>query len=71
MIVAVDGEEEKKTIREFVDNYLLAMDSRALRNHIADTQPDVNLTVPVELSSGEEDITIPINLNFFWPDAEI
>ncbi len=71
ILVSVDGDEEKKSIREFVDTYLLAMDSRALRNHIADTQPDVNLTVPVELSGGEEDITIPINLNFFWPDAEV
>jgi|TARA_Y100000114_G_scaffold114665_1_gene108754 hypothetical protein len=71
MIVSVDGEEDKKTIREFVDTYLLAMDSRALRKHIADTQPDVNLDVTIDTSSGEEDITIPINLNFFWPDAEV
>ena len=71
MIVSVDGEEDKKTIREFVDTYLLAMDSRALRKHIADTQPDVNLDVTIDTSSGEEDITIPINLNFFWPDADV
>ena len=71
MIVSVNGEEDKKTIREFVDTYLLAMDSRALRKHIADTQPDVNLDVTIDTSSGEEDITIPINLNFFWPDAEV
>jgi hypothetical protein len=71
MIVSVDGEEEKKSIREFVDTYFLAMDSRALRQHIADTQPDVNLTIPVETSGGTEDITIPINLNFFWPDADV
>tara|TARA_R110001632_G_scaffold21148_1_gene62303 strand:+ start:2345 stop:3091 length:747 start_codon:yes stop_codon:yes gene_type:complete len=71
MIVSVDKDEEKKTIREFVDNYLLAMDSRALRKHIANTQPDVDLKVEVEVSDGVEDITIPINLNFFWPDAEV
>jgi len=71
MIVSVDKEEDKKTIREFVDNYLLAMDSRALRKHIAETQPDVDLNVIIDTSSGEEDITIPINLNFFWPDADV
>tara|TARA_B100001115_G_C15772722_1_gene379340 strand:- start:313 stop:1059 length:747 start_codon:yes stop_codon:yes gene_type:complete len=71
MIVSVNGDEEKKTIREFVDNYLLAMDSRSLRKHIADTQPDVDLLVTIDTSNGPEDITIPINLNFFWPDAEI
>tara|TARA_R110002167_G_scaffold12189_5_gene52171 strand:- start:1082 stop:1828 length:747 start_codon:yes stop_codon:yes gene_type:complete len=71
MIVSVDKDEETKSIREFVDNYFLAMDSRALRKHIANTQPDVELTIPVETSGGTEDITIPINLNFFWPDAEV
>ena len=47
------------------------MDSRSLRKHIADTQPDVDLLVTIDTSNGPEDITIPINLNFFWPDAEI
>ena len=34
MITSVDGDREKKTIREFVDNYLLAKDARALREEI-------------------------------------
>lgn len=66
MILSVNGDTERKTIREFVDNYLLAIDSRALREHIRDTQPDIDLTV--ELDSGEE-VTVPIGINFFWPDA--
>ena len=33
MIISFDGNENKKEIREFVDNYLLARDSRAFRNH--------------------------------------
>ena len=66
IILSVDGDTEKKSIREFVDGYLLARDSRALREHIRDTQPDVNLNVV--LDSGEE-VRVPIGLNFFWPDA--
>ena len=66
MVLSVNGDTERKTIREFVDNYLLAIDSRALREHIRDTQPDIDLTV--ELDSGEE-VTVPIGINFFWPDA--
>ena len=66
MITSVGGDEDTKTIREFVDNYLLAKDSRALREHMRDTQPDVDMTYV--LDSGEE-VTIPIGLNFFWPDA--
>jgi len=66
IILSVDGDTEKKSIREFVDGYLLARDSRALREHIRDTQPDVDLNVI--LDSGEE-VRVPIGLNFFWPDA--
>jgi len=71
MIVSIDGSSETKDIREFVDNYFLAQDSRSLRNYIKDFQPDVNLNIPVELEGGEENITIPIGLNFFWPDADL
>jgi len=66
MILSVDGNEEKKDIRDFVDNYFLARDSRAFREHIKNTQPDVDLTYI--LDSGEE-VAVPIGLNFFWPDA--
>ena len=68
IITSVGGNRDTKSIREFVDNYLLARDSRSLREHIKQNQPDVNLTMQVELNSGEEDVEIPINLNFFWPD---
>ena len=65
IITSVDGETDSKVIRGFVDNQLLARDSRALREHIKSTQPDVDLTYLVD---GEEEVTIPISLNFFWPD---
>jgi len=65
MILSIDGNTEKKDIRDFVDNHLLARDSRAFREHVKNTQPDVNLKYIVD--SGEE-VTIPIGLNFFWPD---
>ena len=65
LITSVDGSEEKKDIREFVDNRFLARDSRAFREHIAATQPDVNLSYI--LDNGEE-VVVPIVLNFFWPD---
>jgi hypothetical protein len=65
IITSVDGETETKKIREFVDGYLLARDSRAFREHMAQTQPDVDLTYVID--SGEE-VSVPIGLNFFWPD---
>jgi len=71
MILSVNGDDDKKTIREFVDVYFLASDARAFRKHVALVQPDVNLTAQVELSDGVEDVEVPITVNFFWPDAAI
>ena len=69
MITAVDGDTEKMAIRDFVDNYFLARDSRAFREHIKQTQPDVNLTFEYESLDGDiNDVDIPVGLTFFWPD---
>jgi hypothetical protein len=67
LITSVEGKTESKDIREFVDNYLLARDSRALREYIKEIQPDVDLTF---FPTGESNrINIPIGVSFFWPDA--
>ena len=66
LITSVGGERDPKTIREFVDNQLLARDSRELRKHIKDTQPDVDLTFFPDGSSERADI--PVGIKFFWPD---
>ena len=72
IITSVDGSSEKKDVRDFVDNYFLAQDSRAFRNYIKDFQPDVNLSIPITtIEGGDEDIDVPIGLNFFWPDATL
>lgn len=68
LITSVDGDTESKTIRDFVDNYLLARDARALREHITSMMPDVDLKFYPENSS-EEGVDIPIGIGFFWPDA--
>jgi len=66
MITSVEGERERKDIREFVDNYLLAKDSRALREYVREIQPDVDLTFFPDGTSDR--INIPIGISFFWPD---
>jgi len=65
-ITSVEGNREKKDIRNFVDNYLLAQDSRALREYIREIQPDVDLTFFPDGSSDR--VNIPIGVSFFWPD---
>jgi hypothetical protein len=66
LITSVEGSRESKDIREFVDNYLLAKDSRALREYIKEVQPDVDLTFFPDGSSDR--IPVSIGVNFFWPD---
>lgn len=66
LITSVGGNRDLKTIREFVDNHLLARDSRELRKHIKDTQPDVDLTFFPDGSTERADIVLGVK--FFWPD---
>ena len=66
VITSVNEDRDVKTIREFVDNHLLARDSRELRKHIKENQPDVDLSFFPEGNSDRVDI--PIGLKFFWPD---
>lgn len=66
IITSVNGNREIKDIRQFVDTNLLARDSRALREYIREVQPDVDMTF--FLDGNDKKITIPIGLNFFWPD---
>jgi hypothetical protein len=66
MITSVEGLRDKKDIREFVDNALLAQDSRALREYIKEIQPDVDLTFFPNDTTNR--VSIPIGVSFFWPD---
>lgn len=68
LITAVNGDRETKTIREFVDKYLLARDAKALRTYVKKIQPDVDLTF-FPNDDGKR-VNIPIGTSFFWPDSE-
>ena len=70
-LLSVDGDYEKKTIRDFVDNFLLARDSSAFRLHIKATQPDTKMSFVYDGANGEEEVTIPVQVQFFWPDARV
>jgi len=72
IITSVNGDSELKSIRDFVDNFLLAPDARALREYYAKVQPDIELKFrPEDENYTGEGINIPISLNFFWPDSGI
>ena len=69
-ITSVNGDYEQKTIRDFVDNYLLAKDSNPLRTYIASVSPDIDLTINFTLSSGREvEQSLPLTAEFFFPGS--
>ena len=70
LTTSVNGSRDRADIRKFVDNFLLAKDARALREEYARVSPGMNMTTLVEGTNGlEEEVDIPIDITFFWPDA--
>jgi len=68
IITSVNGSTESKDIRSFVDNAMLARDSRALREYMRQIQPDVDMTFIPE--GGDNPVTIPIGASFLYPDID-
>ena len=72
IITSVNEDRENKNIRKFVDEQLLARDARDLRNYIKEIQPDIDLSFDYEEKNGDfKKVTIPVSVNFFWPDVEL
>ena len=72
MILSVEGKRDQKEIRDFVDNYLIAKDARALREYYSQISPDINMVYkPEDEDYTGEGINIPVSINFFWPDAGV
>jgi len=72
IITSINGDREIKSVRDFVDNYLLAVEARALREYYAQVQPDIKLKfTPDDENYTGEGIDVPISLNFFWPDSRV
>jgi hypothetical protein len=70
MIIAVNDKSDRVAIIDFVDNYLLAPDSRALKKYYNEISPDIETTITLNKDGYvQEGVTIPIGINFFWPDA--
>ena len=68
VITSVNGDSDKKTIREFVDNYFLAKDLRAFRQYYREVVPDVDMKTSI-LVDGDvvEGVEVGIGVGFFWP----
>ena len=70
IITSVNGNTDKATIRDFVDNGLTARDGRWLRAKYAEIQPDIKLTHQPD-GPGSEEVPIPIGIGFFYPTLPV
>ena len=48
---------------------MLARDSVALRNHINNISPDIDLTSEIEIGGEAVSVSIPLTVEFFWPKS--
>ena len=70
MILQLDGDSDRVSINNFVDNEFLSRDSLAFRQHLTSITPDVDMTTTVVDSAGKEtEVTIPVTVRFFWPNT--
>jgi hypothetical protein len=69
MITSVNGNTDRKTVREFAENMIIR-DVRALREAVRKVSPDVNFDMSVTCPSCETMVKgrMPFGVNFFWPD---
>lgn len=72
-IIAINGDRDAKAVRDFVDNHMLATDSRAFRKHMREITPDLNLTINIEFKDGyiQEGVDLPLGISFFYPSTEL
>jgi len=71
-ITAVNGVRDQKTIRDFVKTMPMR-DSQDLKKYIARITPDINLKFDFTRTNGEvvEGLSIPMTVDFFWPDTGV
>jgi hypothetical protein len=70
-IIAINDNRERKAVRDFVDNFLLASDARALRDHMRKVTPDLDLSFTFVGSDGytQEGVDLPLGISFFYPST--
>jgi hypothetical protein len=72
IITSVNGNRDRKIVREFVDAMIIR-DVRALREEIRKVSPDVDFNLTIGCTTCENDIKVrmPVGANFFWPDIRL
>lgn len=71
IILSVNGNSDRKTIIDFINNKFLARDTRAFREHMKSLSPDINMEFEyTDPDTGETEVRpIPMGVSFFWPST--
>lgn len=69
-ILAINGNRDKKAIRDFVKSMPMR-DSQELRKYMSKISPDVEMKFDFTRSNGEvvEGLNLPMTVDFFWPNT--
>ena len=68
IITSVDGDSSKEMITSYSQN-MLARDSVAFRKYMTDITPDIELEQEIELGGDTVSVSIPLTVEFFWPQS--
>lgn len=71
VIQSVDGSDDMSSVRKFIENELVSRDSLALRTHIRNSTPDMDMDFGFVCSecNHEERMGVPMTVQFFWPQS--
>jgi hypothetical protein len=73
LLTSVNGNSDRAAIRKFVDSpQLSAKDSLALRKHMREHNPDIDMSFDFKCSecTYERRSDVPIGVSFLWPDID-
>tara|TARA_B110000908_G_C10260525_1_gene458892 strand:+ start:2202 stop:3065 length:864 start_codon:yes stop_codon:yes gene_type:complete len=69
MIIAIDGNDERSVVNDFVENEFISRDSLAFRTYLDTVTPNVDMSVYFECNACQHEavVDIPMTVEFFWP----
>lgn len=71
-IIAVEGNTDSETVKNFVEQKMRIGDVRAFRKHVNEIESGVDMNITVETPGGGSlDTFLPLNFSFFWPELGI
>ena len=70
-VLSIDGDSDPISVSKFVDNEFLSRDSLAFRDHLKELTPDIDMDYlfTCELCGFDQEVTVPMTVQFFWPAA--